>query len=194
MEDLQKKGDAEPGTVVAKSKASSPKAVLALRIAMAVAAAALATSFFLPWGAVDEEYREAAASVSPDMMFYEPTGLTVSDAADLSLLEYAQVYGSMGGNGWDILAVIIYAIPVLSLIALLFAALGKPIVSAVFGVLALVVTRFIVWDFTERGVLPNGTHDWGIAPAIYLAVTFAIVVLAVALVVLKRRSKAPVSS
>lgn len=194
MEDLQKKGDMEPGTVVAEKKVPSPRAVLVLRIAMMVAAAALATSFFLPWGAADEEYREAAASVSPDMMFYEPTGLTVSDAADLSLLEYAQVYGSMGGNGWDILAAIIYAIPALSLIALLFAALGKPIVSTVFGVLALVVTRFIVWDFTERGVLPSGTHDWGIAPAIYLAATFAIVVLAVAMVVLKRRSKAPVSS
>lgn len=193
MEDLRKSGDAEFGAVVAEKSASSPRAVLVLRIAMAVAAAVLTASFFLPWGSADEAYREAAASVPSDMMFYAAAGLTVADAADLSLLEYAQTYGSMGGS-WNVLAAIICSIPVLSVVALLFAALGKPIVSAVFGVLALVVTRFIVWDFTERGVLPNGTHEWGIAPAIYLVAALCVVISAVVMVVLKRRQNAARSS
>ena len=84
---------------------------------------------------------------------------------------------------------IIGSAAVLSALALLLAALGKPIGSAVFGVLTLAVSRLIVWDFTDRGVLPNATHEWGVAPTVYIVAAVALVAAAVWMVVLKRRDR-----
>lgn len=163
-------------------------APLALRIVMVVAALGLVAAFFLPWASADEEYRAAAAK-APELMYYEPTGLTVSDAQDLSLLEYAQAYGSMDG-AWVIYMVVMYATVAISALAFVLAVCNKPIGAAVFGVLALAASRLLVWDFTDRGVLPNSTHDWGVAPTVYLAAAVVLVVAAVVAAVLKHRKKA----
>lgn len=161
---------------------------LALRVVMVVAALGLVAAFFLPWASADEEFRSAAAQ-APEFMYYEPTGLTVSDAQDLSLLEYAQVYGSMEG-AWVVYMVIMYATAAVSVLALILAACNKPIGAAVFGALTLAASRLLVWDFTDRGVLPNSTHDWGAAPTIYLVAAVVLVVAAIWLFIVKRRAKA----
>lgn len=163
--------------------------MLIARIALAVAAALLVAAFFLPWASADEEFREGAAAL-PDFMFYEPAGMTVSDACDISLLEYAQVYGSMEGTAWVVYMVAMYAGLALSVVALLLAVLGKPIGTAVFAVLACAVSRLLVWDFGDRGVLPSSTHDWGAAPTVYLIATVAVIALAILLVMLRRQAKA----
>lgn len=93
------------------------------------------------------------------------------------------------GNAFVILVPIIGSAAVLAAFALLLAALGKPIGSAVFGVLTLAVSRLIVWDFTDRGVLPNATHEWGMAPVVYIVAGVVIVAAAVWMVVLKRQDK-----
>ena len=161
---------------------------LALRVVMVAAALGLVAAFFLPWASADEEYRSAAAQ-APEFMYYEPTGLTVSDAQDLSLLEYAQVYGSMEG-GWVIYMVIMYAMAAISVLALILAACNKPIGAAVFGALTLAASRILVWDFTDRGVLPNATHDWGIASTIYLVAAIVLIAAGIVTAVLKHRQKA----
>ena len=163
--------------------------MLIARIALAVAAALLVAAFFLPWASADEEFREGAAAL-PDFMFYEPADMTVADACDISLLEYAQVYGSMEGTAWVVYMVVMYAGLALSVVALLLAAFGKPIGTAVFAVLACAVSRLLVWDFGDRGVLPSSTHDWGAAPTVYLIATVAVVALAIWLVILRRQAKA----
>ena len=163
--------------------------MLIARIALAVAVALLVAAFFLPWASADEGFREGAAAL-PDFMFYEPAGMTVADACDISLLEYAQVYGSMEGTAWVVYMVVMYAGLALSVVALLLAVLGKPIGTAVFAVLACAVSRLLVWDFGDRGVLPSSTHDWGAAPVIYVITTVAIVALAAWLFALKRKDKA----
>lgn len=163
--------------------------MLIARIALAVAAALLVAAFFLPWASADEEFREGAAAL-PDFMFYEPADMTVADACDISLLEYAQVYGSMEGTAWVVYMVVMYAGLALSVVALLLAVLGKPIGTAVFAVLACAVSRLLVWDFGDRGVLPSSTHDWGAAPTVYLIATVAVIALATWFVMLRRQAKA----
>ncbi|MCI7730706.1 hypothetical protein [Enorma burkinafasonensis] len=163
--------------------------MLIARIALAVAAALLVVAFFLPWASADEEFREGAAAL-PDFMFYEPAGMTVADACDISLLEYAQVYGSMEGTAWVVYMVVMYAGLALSVVALLLAVLGKPIGTAVFAALACAVSRLLVWDFGDRGVLPSSTHDWGVVPTVYLIATAAVIALAAWLFALKRKDKA----
>lgn len=161
---------------------------LTLRVVMVVAALGLVAAFFLPWASADEEYRSAAAQ-APEFVYYEPTGLTVSDAQDLSLFEYTQVYGSMEG-GWVIYMVIMYAMVAISVLALILAACNKPIGAAVFGALTLAASRLLVWDFTDRGVLPNATHDWGAAPTIYLVAAIVLIAVGIVTAVLKHRQKA----
>lgn len=120
----------EKEAVTSLKGADRPRQIqLAVRLLMVLAAAVAVAAFFLPWGTADEEYREAAAQM-PDVVYYEPTGMTVSDAADLSLMEYAGVYHSMG-SVWEVYAVIMYAILAASVLALLLAAMGKPIGAGV---------------------------------------------------------------
>lgn len=147
----------------------------AARIAMVAGALMLVAAFFLPWASAGDEFRDAAA-LAPDVVFYEPTGMTVSGATDISLMEYAQVYGSMGGT-WQVYMVIMYATAGVAAVALVFAAFGKPVPTVVFGIAAFAASRLLVWDFGDRGVLPNGTHDWGLAPAVYI-VGFVVVLVA----------------
>lgn len=161
---------------------------LVARIVMIAAAVALVAAFFLPWASANDEYRELA-SAAPDALFYEPTGLTASDAADLSLFDYAQVYGSMSGTGWELYMGIMYAALEVSIITLALAAFGKPIGAGVFGILTLALSRLLVWDFGDRGVLPNSTHDWGIAPMIYVLAAVVLIAAAVWLLAMKRQAK-----
>lgn len=161
---------------------------LIARVALVIAAIGIISAFFLPWGSAGAEWREAAAQ-APDVMFYEPTGLTVSDAADLSLLEYAQVYGLMGDTVWVMYAYIVYAGIAFGAVAVVLAALARPVGAAVPGALAFAISRLLVWDFGDRGVLPNSTHDWGAAPTIFVIAAVALVVAAVWLFMIKRREK-----
>ena len=165
------------------------KVRLIARIAMVVAAIALVAAFFLPWASADAEYREAAAQL-PDVMYYEPTGLTAADAADLSLFEYAQVYGSMEDSPWVMYQYIIFAGLAIAAFALALATWGKPIGAAVFAILILAFSRLMVWDFSDRGVLPNSTHDWGIASTVFVIGSIALIVASIWLFVLKRQEKA----
>ena len=166
-----------------------PQPLLA-RLAMIVGAIALIAAFFLPWAAAGTEYREAAAE-QPDFMYYEPTGMTVTDAADISLFEYAQVYASMGeGSGWQVYAVIMYAVLGASALTVLLAALARPIGAALVGTVVFAGSRLLVWDFGDRGVLPNATHDWGLAPTIYIVAFVVLLAASVWLLAIKRKAKA----
>lgn len=164
---------------------------VAARVIMVVAALGLVASFALPWGSADDEFRKAAAAL-PEVPFYEPTGMTVADATDLSLLEYARAYGSLSTESepWMVYTVIMFAAAGTSVLALVLAALGKPIGAAVFALLTLGVSRLLVWDFVDRGVLPNSTHGWGIAPTVYLVSAIVLIAAAIWMVVLNRREKA----
>ena len=173
---------------MAEQKAGGASLPLLARAAMVVGAIGLVAAFFLPWGSADQEFRDAVA-LAPDVMFYEPTGMTVSDAQDISLFSYAQVYGSMGGT-WQLYTYISYALLGASALTLLLAALGRPIGSTVLAVITLAGSRLLVWDFGDRGVLPSSTHGWGIAPTVYIVAFVALVAAAVWLFVLRRKEKA----
>lgn len=173
------------------TKGGASRQLLA-RIAMVVAAIVLVAAFFLPWAAAGEEFREGVRR-APETMFYEPTGMTVTDAVDLSLLEYAQTYASMG-SGWTVYTGVMYSVLGASALALLLAALGRPIATAVFATLAFAGSRLLVWDFGDRGVLPNGTHGWGVAATVYVVAFVALLAAATWMFVLKRRAKRAASA
>lgn len=173
MDDIQEKGGASQQ--------------LLARIAMVVGAIALVAAFFLPWATAGEDFREGV-QLAPEVMFYEPAGMTVSDAVELSLFEYAQVYATMG-SGWMVYTGIMYAVLAASVLVLLLAAFGKPVGASLLATAAFAGSRLLVWDFEDRGVLPSSSHDWGVAATVYIVAFIVLIAAAAWMFVLKRRAK-----
>lgn len=157
-----------------------------------VAAAALVAAFFLPFGSANDEYRQTLASV-PDEWVDEAVGITASDAMDMSLFEYAKVYGNYSaqvpGAGWEIIVGIIIAVGVLSALTLLFAAARKATPTAVFAILTFGVAQLLIGSFAESGIVPSSAYDVGIAHALYTAAPVIAVVASVWLFVVKFKAK-----
>ena len=158
-----------------------------------VAAALLVAAFFLPYAAGTQEYRESLDSMSANP-YEETLGMSNDDLADVSLFEYARIYGASGELGMPEEFALVYvpitvAAVVLGGLTLLFAALRKPIPSIVFSVLTVALTLFLNWDFEDRGVIPSDTYDWGIARWVYLVAGVAVVACAVWQIVLRKRMR-----
>lgn len=176
---------------VSKRGALAGSALIPAVVAI-VAAAALVAAFFLPFGSANDEYRQTLASV-PDEWVDEAVGITASDAMDMSLFEYAKVYGNYSaqvpGAGWEIIVGIIIAVGVLSALTLLFAAARKATPTAVFAILTFGVAQLLIGSFAESGIVPSSAYDVGIAHALYTAAPVIVVVASVWLFVVKFKAK-----
>ena len=162
-------------------------------VATIVAAGLLVVAFFLPYAAGTQEYRESLDSMSANP-YEETLGMSNDDLADVSLFEYARIYGASGELGMPEEFALVYvpitvAAVVLGGLTLLFAALRKPIPSIVFSVLTVALTLFLNWDFEDRGVIPSDTYDWGIAKWVYLVAGVAVIACAVWQLMLRRQEK-----
>ena len=159
---------------------------------MVVAALALVVSFFLPYASATEEYREAV-SAAPDFVVSEEAGVTAGDLVDVSLFEYARLYASapeFGESGvYAVYVPLFVSEGVLSLLALLFAALRKPIPTMVATLLAAGILALLNWDFSDRGVITGEQYAQGVAHWTYLAAVVLSLASAVWLLTLKVRAK-----
>lgn len=162
-------------------------------VATMVAALLLVVAFFLPYAAGVDEYRETLGALSANP-YSEVLGMSNEDLADISLLEYARIYGASGELGMPEEFAAVYvpltvAPAVLGALTLLFAVLRKPIPSILFSVLTVALTFLLNWDFEDRGVIPSDTYDWGVARWVYLAAGVAVIVCAIWQIVLRRQAK-----
>lgn len=127
-------------------------------------------AFFLPYASATEEYRDFLKSYFQEMNVAE-IGMTNGDAINVSLFEFAKMYGviyrSVDKELGMIIMTIIGAIGVLSLITVLFAALKKPIGILIFNCLTYGAFSMLTWDFRDRGVMPNSDYNWGISYYLY---------------------------
>lgn len=158
-----------------------------------VAAALLVAAFFLPYAAGTPEFREGLSSMSVNL-YSETLGMTNQELADISLFEYARIYGASEELGMGDAYAMIYvpciaAVGVLGALALLFAALRKPVPVIVFSVLTVALTFLLNWDFEDRGVIPSSSYDWGVARWVYLVAGIAAIALAIWQIVLRRQLK-----
>lgn len=158
-----------------------------------VAAAALVVAFFLPYVAGTQEYREklSALSVNP---YSETLGMSNDDIADLSLFEYVRIYSSATKLGMPEVFETVYvplcvAPAVLGVLTLLFSLLRKPVLTIALSVLTIGMTMLLNWDFEDRGVISNGTYDWGVARWLYLVAGLVVIACAVWQIVLRRQAK-----
>ena len=157
-------------------------------IVMTVSAAVLVISFFLPYASMTSEYRGAYDGVAASSIFSSEVGMTLGDVFDLSLMEYTKAYFYLGG--FYAIYVVIYVMTVLlSLLALLFSALKKPIAAIVFAALTSATNLVIRWDFADRSVITGDTYSWGIASWLYIVAAIVVIAAAIWMLVVRAKSK-----
>lgn len=155
-------------------------------IATVIASLMLIATLFLPFVSATESNRERLLKY-PEYENIETAGLTNADLTDISLFEYVKVYSHMAKNdilrGVSIICLsIIAAFAVFSIMTLLFSILKKPIAIIIFNILAMLDFWAIRFDFSDRGVVPSQSYNWGVAN--YIVFVFGVLILAGAIVML----------
>lgn len=157
-----------------------------------VASLVLVASFFLPFATAVGDYREYLESV-PDELFDETLGVTASEITDVSLFEYAEIYGGLAANGWGdswmIIAATIASVAVFSVIALLFALLRKATPTIVFVILAFAVVQVFIGGVGDVGSLSTSSYEAGIAHITYPAASLVAIAGSIWLFVVKFKAK-----
>lgn len=158
---------------------------------IAFAAAALMVScLFLPYATATEDYAKRVDKY-PDEIIFEDMNLTAKELKNVSMVEYAHIYLTMSEQFWHDSAVgILYAALVgliggFSLIAALFALGKKPIPVLIFTALAFGVFAVQNWDYTDRGIIPSSSYNWGPAHTLFPAAAAAAMIAAVWMLVRK---------
>lgn len=132
-------------------------------------------TIFLPYTTATEEQSERFKAY-PDEIVYEKLDMTAKDMINISMVEYANVYGNLseqiwGDTSYGIFYIALVAlIGVFSLLSILFSVLKKPIAVIIFSLLSFGVFSIQNFDYTDRGVVPSNTYEWGTAYyAFYIA-------------------------
>ncbi len=146
-----------------------------------VAALFMVVSIFLPYSSATETHAETIKE-NPDVIVYKDPDITSGELLDISMFEYARIYALLSEDLYGNAAVGFFYVAMVGLIGgfallnLLFVSLKKPIPGIVFSVLAFAVFLLQNWDYTDRGVVPSRSYEWGIGYYVFFAV--AVIALA----------------
>ena len=189
MDQNQAKPEHETATLSEKSK--NP---LLIPFLIALVGVILTVStLFLPFATATPEYREYLLA-SPDDYYAEEIGMTKRDAVNISLFEFWRMYAAAYRLGLSetialVCLIIISVFAGFVLLTLLFVVLKKATPAIIFDILSFAVLRLIRWDFSDRGVLPDSMHDWGIASLIAYVGMIIVIVGALLLLIAKVKAK-----
>ena len=134
----------------------------------------MAVTVFLPYATATDKQAENLQKY-PDTVVYEGCDMTAEDMMNISMAEYAKVYTTLSEQLWGnssyglFYAAFVVAIGVFSVLAVLFTCLKKPIAVIIFDILAFGVFSLQNWDYTDRGVIPSSSYDWGIGYYLFYA-------------------------
>lgn len=148
-------------------------------------------SIFLPYASATEENAENLEKYS-DYYAIEEINMTGEDLINISMLEYAIVYSNMSEDlfGDSKIGIIYVALVVLivafSLFVLIFAILKKPLAIIVFDVIGFMVLCVQNWDYSDRGIVPSSSYDWGIAYYLFAFCTIAVFLISITAMILQR--------
>ena len=149
---------------------------------------------FLPYATATEK-QEARLKLLPEAVVYEEIGKTNEGLINISMVEYAQIYGGMSEKLFgDAASGFLYVgmvalIGVFSLLTLLFTVKRKPIGAIVFSVLTLLVVFIQNWDYSDRRVIPSNSYDWGIAYYLCFVAVVLMIVGNVLMFIFKKKEK-----
>ena len=151
-------------------------------------------TIFLPYATATEEHAERL-NMYADSIVYEELNITSKDMVNVSMVDYARIYSNLSeqvfGNSviGIICAVFVILIGSFSLLAILFSVIKKPIAVIIFSLLSLCAFSIQNFDYSDRGVIPNSSYDWGIAYYIFYVATIVVFVGAIWMLVCKIKQK-----
>lgn len=170
------------------------KMFLVVTLSVILVSLLVVLAFFLPYASAKADYRKILENF-PQQIYMQEIGMTNADAMDISLLEFARVYGAFAtssgqiGTVGTIVVVMISLVGLFSLLTLIFAALRKPIVILIFNCLTFGAVCLLSWDFQDRGALPSNSYDFGMAYYIYYIGAALILAGAICMLVMKIQEK-----
>lgn len=141
-------------------------------IIMLIGSTVMFATIFLPYATANEEQAEKCKAY-PDQIVYEELDMTAKDMINISMVKYAKLYSTFSEQIWNnasygmFYVAVVALIGIFSLLSVLFSVLKKPIAVAVFSVLAFGVFSIQNFDYTDRGVIPSSTYEWGSAYYIF---------------------------
>ena len=154
----------------------------------------MVVTVFLPYATAIDDHAENIKE-NPDAIVYEELDMTAQDMMNISMVEYANVYSNLadqlfGDSSYGVFYVVLVAlIGGFSLLTVLFSFLKKPIAVIIFDILAFGVFSIQNWDYTDRGVIPSSSYDWGAGYYIFYVAALITLVGAIWLLVNKIRNK-----
>ena len=159
-----------------------------------IATILMAACLLLPFGSATDDHAEKLQKY-PDTVLYSNLNMTAGDMVDMSIIEYAGIYNGLAqeifGNASHGTIYVVFAALIggFALLAALFTILRKPIGILIFSILSFVV--FMLWsrDFTDRGVIPSSTYDWGIGYYLFYIATVAALFGAIWMLVCKHKTQ-----
>ena len=149
-----------------------------------VAALIMVLCVFLPYASAKKDYAERLDE-HPDVMIISDMEMTAKDVKHLSMAEYANIYYTMRNELWRdpangvFLAVLVGLIGGFSLITVLFALGRKPVPAIIFTLLAYGVFALQNYDYTDRGVIPSSSYDWGLGYTLFPIAAIVVVIGAI---------------
>ena len=135
-------------------------------VAALVGSVLMIVTLFLPYATAIDDHAESIQD-RPHAMVYEKIDMEAQDIMHISMVEYSYIYSNLAEQLFrDSSDAILYVIMVMligsfSLFAVIFSIFKKPIAVIVFDALAFCVFCMQNWDYTDRGVIPSRSYDWG---------------------------------
>lgn len=167
---------------------SNKKAKIIPFIIALLGSVAVVAAFFLPFASASGDYREMLSAFS-----YNTTvggvNISASEAADISMFSFARIYTAIGGSFGIVYGILIYALGALSALTLIFAIFKKAIPTIIFDIATLAALCLMIWDFSDRGLLPSDSYNYGAGFYIYLLGLTAALVGSIWLLIVKIKQK-----
>lgn len=164
-----------------------------LRMGMVVGAVLLVASFFLPYLSATPEYRSSLDALSSSA---SSLGVSVpsDQMADISLFSMMQLFtgDQIPGLATGVAAIYIGFFgsqAVLAVITLILALCGRPIGTAIFGIMAGGLSGSMFTSLLAQGAADGQAYTWGIGSWMYLVGAAVVIVCSVALAIRKHSLK-----
>lgn len=152
-------------------------------------------SIFLPYASATDEHAERLEKYA-DFYSFEDLNLDGKDLVNVSMFEYAMIYGGMSEElfGDPVMGIIYVSLVVLiagfSLCMAFFAYRKKPVAIIIFDIAVTAIFHIQTWDYSDRGIVPSGNYNWGVAYYLFIFFTVAVFLISITTIIfMKKRPK-----
>ena len=169
------------------------KSLSVCRLLAILFSVALIGSFFLPFIGSTKEYKEYL-ELFGDKKAFASSDITISEMSEISLFEYTRLYFEVGEEVYGrkeaaiIYTVLLGSIGVFGILSLLWSLLKKPILLALNSILTGLALYVILWDFKDRGIMPDKQRVWGASYYIIFPLAAILLICAIWMFIAKKKS------